>query len=73
VRRRESRKGPSSARVASAAPYFHNRAAANLQQLVDFYDERFQMNFSPEQKEDLIAFRKFGVGRRVRRKRLLAV
>jgi cytochrome c peroxidase len=38
------------------APYFHNGAAANLQQLVDFFNERFQMNFTPEQKEDLIAF-----------------
>lgn len=40
-----------------SATYFHNGAAAsNAQQLVDFYTERFQMNFTPEQKEDLIAF-----------------
>ena len=49
-------KGPVLRGLAARAPYFHNGAAANLQQLVDFYDERFQMNFTPEQKEDLIAF-----------------
>lgn len=49
-------KGPVLRGLPARAPYFHNGAAANLQQLVDFYDERFQMNFTPEQKEDLIAF-----------------
>jgi cytochrome c peroxidase len=49
-------KGPILRGLAGRAPYFHNGAAANLQQLVDFYNERFQMNFTPEQKEDLMAF-----------------
>jgi cytochrome c peroxidase len=49
-------KGPILRGLAARAPYFHNGAAANLQQLVDFYNERFQMNFTPEQKDDLIAF-----------------
>jgi cytochrome c peroxidase len=49
-------KGPVLRGLAARAPYFHNGAAANLQQLVDFYNERFQMNFTPQQKEDLIAF-----------------
>jgi hypothetical protein len=49
-------KGPILRGLAARAPYFHNGAAANLHQLVDFYNQRFQMNLTPEQKEDLIAF-----------------
>ena len=49
-------KGPILRGLAARAPYFHNGAAANLQQLVDFYNERFQMNLTPEQKEDMIVF-----------------
>jgi len=49
-------KGPILRGLAARAPYFHNGAAADLRQLVDFYNERFQMNFTPEQKGDLIAF-----------------
>lgn len=49
-------KGPILRGLAARAPYFHNGAAANLQEVVDFYNERFQMNFTAEQKEDLIAF-----------------
>jgi hypothetical protein len=32
------------------------RAAANLHELVNFYNQRFQMNLTEEQKEDLVAF-----------------
>jgi cytochrome c peroxidase len=49
-------KGPVLRGLAARAPYFHNGAASNLQQLVDFYNERFQMNLTAEQKQDLIAF-----------------
>ncbi len=49
-------KGPILRGLAARAPYFHNGAAANLNQLVDFHNERFQMNFTDEQKEDIIAF-----------------
>jgi cytochrome c peroxidase len=49
-------KGPILRGLAARAPYFHNGAAINLQQLVDFYNERFQMNLTAEQKEELIAF-----------------
>ena len=48
-------KGPVLRGLAARAPYFHNGAAANLQ-LVDFYNERFQMNLTAVQKDDLIAF-----------------
>jgi cytochrome c peroxidase len=49
-------KGPILRGLAARAPYFHNGAAANLLELVNFYNQRFQMNFTEEQKEDLVAF-----------------
>jgi cytochrome c peroxidase len=49
-------KGPILRGLAARAPYFHNGAAANLDELVNFYNQRFQMNLTEEQKEDLIAF-----------------
>jgi cytochrome c peroxidase len=42
--------------LAARAPYFHNGAAANLSQLVSFYNERFQMNLTATQQADLVAF-----------------
>ncbi|HEY5380963.1 MAG TPA: hypothetical protein VIJ65_01805 [Acidobacteriaceae bacterium] len=49
-------KGPILRGLAARAPYFHNGAAANLDELVDFYNQRFQMDLTTEQKKDLIAF-----------------
>jgi cytochrome c peroxidase len=49
-------KGPILRGLAARAPYFHNGAAATLDELVNFYNQRFQMNMNQEQKEDLIAF-----------------
>ena len=49
-------KGPILRGLAARAPYFHNGAAANLDELVNFYNQRFQMNLSEGQKQDLIAF-----------------
>ncbi|MFY9643859.1 MAG: hypothetical protein WAK29_01695 [Terriglobales bacterium] len=40
----------------SRAPYFHNGVAANLQQLVNFYNQRFQIGLSQQQMQDLINF-----------------
>jgi cytochrome c peroxidase len=42
--------------LAARAPYFHNGAAANLDELVNFYNQRFQMNLTVEQKEALVTF-----------------
>lgn len=42
--------------LAARAPYFHNGAAADLSQVADFYDQRFEMGLTPEQKSDLVAF-----------------
>jgi cytochrome c peroxidase len=49
-------KGPILRGLASRAPYFHNGAAANLDELVNFYNERFQMNLTSREKRQLIAF-----------------
>jgi hypothetical protein len=49
-------KGPILRGLAARAPYFHNGAAASLSEIVNFYDLRFQMGLTDEQKTDLIAF-----------------
>jgi cytochrome c peroxidase len=38
------------------APYFHKGSAANLREVVDFYDRRFEIGFTLEQNDDLVAF-----------------
>jgi cytochrome c peroxidase len=42
--------------LAARAPYFHNGAAADLSQVVNFYNARFQMGLTPEQVSQLVAF-----------------
>jgi cytochrome c peroxidase len=42
--------------LAARAPYFHGGSAANLPQLVRFYNARFQMNLNPGQQADLVNF-----------------
>jgi cytochrome c peroxidase len=49
-------KGPILRGLAARAPYFHNGAAANLRELVNFYNLRFQMALNEEQKSELVAF-----------------
>ena len=49
-------KGPILRGLAARAPYFHNGAAQNLTELVNFYDQRFQMNLTDKEKQQLIAF-----------------
>jgi cytochrome c peroxidase len=49
-------KGPILRGLASRAPYFHNGAAKSLRDVVDFYDQRFAIGFSEQQKRDLVAF-----------------
>jgi cytochrome c peroxidase len=51
-------KGPILRGLASRAPYFHNGAAASLEQVVDFYNLRFQMGLTAQEKSDLVAFLK---------------
>jgi cytochrome c peroxidase len=49
-------KGPILRGLAARAPYFHNGAAASLRELVNFYDQRFSMQLTEEQKSALVAF-----------------
>jgi hypothetical protein len=49
-------KGPILRGLTARAPYFHNGAAANLSQVVNFYNQRFQIGLTPQQIEDLINF-----------------
>ena len=42
--------------LAARAPYFHNGTAANLSQVVKFYNQRFQMGMSSQEMQDLINF-----------------
>jgi len=49
-------KGPILRGLAGRAPYFHNGSAATLLQAVNFYNQRFQMNLTDQQKTDLVAF-----------------
>jgi len=49
-------KGPVLRALASRAPYFHNGSAATLEEAIDFYDTRFHIGLSLQEKADLIAF-----------------
>jgi hypothetical protein len=42
--------------LASRAPYFHNGAASTLAEVVEFYDQRFALQLTQEQKDDLVNF-----------------
>lgn len=51
-------KGPILRGLAARPPYFHNGSAANLEAVVDFYTERFNITFTEREKADLVAFLK---------------
>lgn len=51
-------KGPILRGLAARAPYFHNGAAATLEEVVEFYNERFQMKLTEQEKSDLVNFLK---------------
>jgi cytochrome c peroxidase len=38
------------------APYFHNGSAKSVDDIVEFYNQRFNIGFTPQEKSDLIAF-----------------
>jgi hypothetical protein len=42
--------------LAARAPYFSNGSAKNLRELVDYYDRRFDMRLSSQEKQDLVNF-----------------
>lgn len=49
-------KGPILRGLAARAPYFHNGSARTLNDVVEFYDQRFNLNLTNGQKSDLVAF-----------------
>jgi hypothetical protein len=51
-------KGPILRGLAARAPYFHNGSAATLMDAVNFYDTRFNLHLSLQDKDDLVAFLK---------------
>lgn len=51
-------KGPILRGLAARAPYFHNGSAATLSDVLDFYDTRFGIGFTAQERADLIAFLK---------------
>lgn len=49
-------KGPILRGLAGRAPYFHNGSAPDLETLVAFYDVRFGLGLTDQDKADLVAF-----------------
>jgi cytochrome c peroxidase len=49
-------KGPVLRALASRAPYFHNGSADSVDDVVEFYDERFHIGVTEQEKRDLAAF-----------------
>jgi cytochrome c peroxidase len=45
--------GPILRGLAARAPDFHNGSADCPSDVIDFYDKRFNMGFTPREKEDL--------------------
>ena len=49
-------KGPILRALAARAPYFHNGSAETLEDVVSFYERRFNIGFTAREKADLVAF-----------------
>jgi cytochrome c peroxidase len=49
-------KGPILRGLAARPPYFHNGFADTLEDVVEFYEDRFSIKFSEQEKDDLVAF-----------------
>jgi cytochrome c peroxidase len=49
-------KGPILRGLASRAPYFHNGSDDSLTDVIEFYEKRFNVGLSAQEKKDLIAF-----------------
>ena len=49
-------KGPILRGLAARAPYFHNGSGTTLLDVVNFYDQRFNLGLAERQKADLVAF-----------------
>jgi hypothetical protein len=49
-------KGPVLRALAARAPYFHDGSAADLEEVIAFYNTRFKVQFTAQEKADLMAF-----------------
>jgi len=49
-------KGPILRGLTARSPYFHNGSAPTIEALVEFYDQRFNIGLTEQQKTDLGAF-----------------
>jgi cytochrome c peroxidase len=49
-------KGPILRALAAREPYFHNGSAATLEEVIAFYETRFHIGFTTQEKADLLAF-----------------
>jgi cytochrome c peroxidase len=49
-------KGPILRGLPSRAPYFHNGSANTLDDVLNFYEQRFHIGLTPRERADLIAF-----------------
>lgn len=49
-------KGPILRGLSARAPYFHNGSAATIEDVIDFYETRFHLGLTPQQRSDLEAF-----------------
>ncbi|HEX3763444.1 MAG TPA: hypothetical protein VHW23_32335 [Kofleriaceae bacterium] len=49
-------KGPVLRNLAPRAPYFHNGFAKDLDAVIDFYNDRFNLKLSKQEHSDLVAF-----------------
>jgi hypothetical protein len=51
-------KGPVLRGLAARAPYFHNGSANTLNDVIQFYNQRFNIGFTSQEQADLVAFLK---------------
>jgi hypothetical protein len=49
-------KGPMLRNLAARAPYFHNGFAKDFDAVIDFFEDRFKIGFTKQERSDLIAF-----------------
>jgi hypothetical protein len=49
-------KGPMLRNLAARAPYFHNGFAKDFDAVIDFYEDRFAVGFTKQERSDIIAF-----------------
>ena len=40
--------------LAARAPYFSNGSASTLREVVDFYDRRYDIGYTEQEKQDLV-------------------